>query len=206
MRWSATIRARLRLSTQAGATMTRRCDQCGHEFAASRQGKSRGYGGWSRFCGQTCFRAWRKAQPRRATPHSIRRLRDDEPVPEGQPRRYIDAHGYVILRWKVGVRTYLEALEHRVVAGRQMPHVHHVNGDQTDNRPENLRPMTASEHLMEHATIDYVEAARLYQSGRSLPDLGRHFGIDHVAIMRGLKKRGIKMRTIREAWQPRRAK
>jgi hypothetical protein len=49
-------------------------------------------------------------------------------------------------------------LEHRLVAAekegvaalRPDQVVHHVNGDRSDNRPENLEVMTASEHMRLH--------------------------------------------------------
>lgn len=88
---------------------------------------------------------------RRGMP-AIRSLRPDEPLPEGEPRRYRSAEGYVRLRWRVGPDRYVEEYEHRVVAGRPHPRfdVHHLNGDKADNRPENLEVVERGEHAARH--------------------------------------------------------
>lgn len=76
--------------------------------------------------------------------------------------RVIASSGYVLIRVGVDhpmadVRGY--AYEHRVQAqastGRALrddEHVHHINGNKSDNRPENLEVVTAAEHCLRHRT------------------------------------------------------
>lgn len=170
------------------------CQQCGIAFRSPRD--------WvGKFCGKPCVRLWLRTRPRRQTRQSIRRLRDDEPLPSGEPERYKAGSGYVVLRWKVGVRSYVECLEHRAVAGRHLPEVHHRNRMRDDNRPENLLPVTTLEHGEQHSTIKFDEAARLYASGWSLVALARRYGVHYVSVLRFLKKRGVAIRT---PWETRR--
>lgn len=72
------------------------------------------------------------------------------------------SNGYRLLRVGVGhhladVRGY--AYEHRVVAERVVgrplrkgEHVHHINGNKLDNRPENLEVLSVSHHRAQHRT------------------------------------------------------
>lgn len=136
--------------------------------------------------------------PSRAKRKIIRTLRPGEPLPPGEPYRY-PQQGYVRLRWKVGVGEYVEVREHRAVvvvdAGQ---HVHHKNRRRADNRPENLVPLTPSEHAAIHAEaarkFDRDAASRMYRAGLSTTAIAARLGVHHVTIARGLRDIGITMR------------
>jgi len=78
-----------------------------------------------------------------------------------KPKRRINSVGYVDL-WRPGhplARKDGYLLEHRLVlheAGVEIPkgaHVHHRNGDKTDNRIENLAVLSPRQHTNEHIPI-----------------------------------------------------
>jgi hypothetical protein len=83
---------------------------------------------------------------------TIRALRDDEPLPMSEPKRYRNDRGYIRLRWLVSPNHNVEAYEHRVVMGRPAGmEVHHKNRVRDDNRPENLMILTPEQHALLHA-------------------------------------------------------
>lgn len=64
-----------------------------------------------------------------------------------------------------GYSKYYGRHEHRVVAekkiGRKLQKgevVHHIDGDKTNNHPDNLQVMTDSEHARLHAEERWIEA------------------------------------------------
>ncbi len=95
----------------------------------------------------------------------IRQLKDGEPIPDGVPKRYVNGSGYMRLRWLVGPNEYVEAYEHRLV--KKCPqglHVHHVNRVRDDNREENLKVLTPSEHEKIHANLSRERHARMREN------------------------------------------
>lgn len=130
----------------------------------------------------------------------IRQLKRGEAVPPGEPKRYPSSHGYIRLRWKVGVRTYVEAYEHRVFNGRvtAAEEVHHGNHRKDDNRPENLEPLSSVEHGARHRTIDRGEAVRLYRSGLPTTRVAEALGTHPGNISRIIREEGLTARSKRD--------
>lgn len=127
------------------------CDECGCTFFA-RKFKAKGAKGGSckSFCSKSCAKT------------STVRLQDlshlkkyefkEGNTPHNYKGRIKHSAGYIV---RTGNKK--RELEHRVLIeqmlGRQLTRhevVHHVNGDVTDNRLENLRIMSQSEHIKLH--------------------------------------------------------
>lgn len=122
------------------------CEGCGKEFVP----KTRRY---SRFCTVTCH-------------HKTR--------PPAKPKighRYLMRNGYIRVSTEKG-RGYEHRLVMEQVLGRQLlrtEDVHHVNGDTTDNRPENLR--VHSSHA-EHFRVEHPDMSVAMVAGQK-PGLPR---------------------------------
>jgi hypothetical protein len=130
----------------------------------------------------------------------IRSLGPDEPIPEGEPRRYPNGRGYIRLRWRVGPGEYVECYEHRVIAGRPPGRqVHHRNRDRGDNDPTNLAPLTTAEHGREHRVIDDAEVVRLYDEGLGYKPIAALLGHHPASVLRAHRRAGGRSRSISEA-------
>lgn len=126
----------------------------------------------------------------------IRTLRPDEPVPEGEPRRYKNANGYMRLRWRLGPGEYVECYEHRFAMGLpEGREVHHVNRHRDDNDSANLEALTPAEHAAEHAPAWVEAGVQLYAAGRTCDDIAKMAGIGAPAVYRALARRGVRFRT-----------
>lgn len=134
--------------------------------------------------------------------NEIRYLKAGEAVPAGEPRRYVTKAGYVMLRWKVGKRQYVEVREHRVVAGACTDQhvVHHLNHDRADNRPENLILTTSKQHSALHGRdrMKFIrsEARRMYESGASITEVAAYFAVNNATVSRGLRADGTAIRPL----------
>lgn len=125
----------------------------------------------------------------------IRTLKPGEPVPTSEPAgRYVNSAGYVRLRWKTD-DGLVECYEHRAVVGNPADRqVHHINHNRDDNRPENLRIVTTSEHGVEHRTLPDAEIVRLYATGLSTPAVGARIGVDPGNVLKALQRNNITIR------------
>ena len=109
--------------------------------------------------------------------------------------KYFSTDGYI----RVSTGHGKHAFEHRLIAekslGRKLlssEHVHHINGDPSDNRSENLSVMDASEHQVFHKrkliAIESVKA--MASNGLTTQEIGNSFGVCGVTVSRALKISG----------------
>jgi HNH endonuclease len=107
----------------------------------------------------------------------------------------ITAEGYRVL-----TRNRKQIREHRLIMetalGRKLlpgEIVHHINGDRSDNRLENLAVMENSAHVRGHKplTWDLEQAKAMRAEGLSFKEIGKELGITGDAIRLVFLRRGL---------------
>lgn len=99
-------------------------------------------------------------------------------------------------------------LEHRLVMERHLGRplraeevVHHINGNRSDNRVENLRVIeNSSTHMREHGLErwDTDEAVRLRNAGLTYKDIGKLLGASPQTIYKRLRDNGLTVPFVRK--------
>lgn len=144
-----------------GEHITLTCDQCGEPFEIiPSKLKNQSTGVTRRFCSRAC---WDKAR------------KNGKDAPKWRGGRYIDSQGYVSVFAPDHPRAVNNRVhEHRLVMERQLgrplqrdEHVHHIDGNRSNNDVSNLVVLSASEHMKLHRQL---EAAAIRQE---LQDLER---------------------------------
>lgn len=134
-----------------------------------------------------------------------------KPLPLPSESWWVDGNGYIDGRLRALDGTERRVKQHRYVMEQELgrplkpiEHVHHLNGDRADNRPENLQLLERSEHLQLHAdgrrdtnpvdmrgekntraklTVEDVHAIRRrLANGETHMSLGRRFDVDSTTI------------------------
>lgn len=94
---------------------------------------------------------------------------------------------------------YEKVLVHRLVAVAEFGFdavadmdVHHINGIQWDNRPENLELMDSVEHIVMHnrklTWLDKIRITELYRAGQSSYDLAPRFDVTSGTILEAVRE------------------
>lgn len=152
------------------------CGMCGEPIEGARQ---------KRYC-----RPCRNTRYTKTT----RYLEPGERIPDEEPGRFPTPRGYIRLRWRVAPYTYVETYEHRVFDGRvtRAEHVHHKDGDKSNNCPTNLEKLTRDEHHRKHHNLEWRrEAASLYRQGLSTYQIAKIVNRDPSNVWRGLVRDGV---------------
>ena len=142
------------------------CDSCGKSFLKKRSAVRPNQ---RTFCSRECHRS-------------------------GQYKDGLNSAGYKIIRVD-GKQVY----EHRWLMERHLgrkllrhEHVHHINGNKSDNNLSNLTVMDESKHHQEHVgpAFDVKRAKRLYDKGIGYRKLSQLFGVARQNIRACFVQRG----------------
>lgn len=159
-------------------------------------------GQWKRYCSNEC-----RTTAQAKLKSSIRQLQPGEQIPPSEPKRYTSGQGYIRLRWRIAPRRMVETYEHRVNPDGRVTdaeHVHHHNGDKTDNTPSNLIPLTADEHTTIHADhrrqVDRTQALALYQGGLTTTETAARLHCHTATISRILAEENVPARPQRDRY------
>lgn len=141
---------------------TKTCEQCGNDFTLRPPQTRKGASYPRKFCSFECQTAWRGENCAHRYVNSEGYIEIKVPPTE---HRDLNDGGYVRVNLGTGVLGRGRVLEHRHVMEQHLGRlllpdetVHHVNGDKTDNRPENLE-LWASKHPRGQRVDDLVDFA-----------------------------------------------
>lgn len=109
---------------------------------------------------------------------------------------FADMKGYVREH-----RLVMESSIGRILDPKEV--VHHIDGDRSNNSIENLKLYASNaEHLSDAHGVkipDQEKYIALYESGMSARDIGKEVGVDHHAVIKNIRKSGVKTRTKEES-------